>query len=347
MPLSPSVILSVWGRFHAFDLARELQKLDSLSTLITSYLGFMAARFGVEKTRIRSCPTGEVVSRIGRKLPWLERMAALDLRGKQQFERSARQRLKQAAGNIFVGFSGSSLSLLREAKARGMTTILERGSSHIIEQTKILLDEYAFFGRAFADTPEKTIEQELAEYQEADFVAVPSGFVADSFLRQGFPARKLLLNPYGADLALFQAAPVSHTAFRIIQVGGVSIRKGFHHVAQAFREAAIPNSELWFVWGYVRCSQSLFCGSCPAGSYSSRCCSASHTPGLLQSVRHRLSGFGGRGTGNGAASSCGLWPADRLHGKHGRTGDCRSERMWDCRSTPRPARAGRCISATL
>ena len=67
-----------------------------------------------------------------------------------------------------------------------MTTILERGSSHIIEQTKILLDEYAFFGRAFADTPEKTIEQELAEYQEADFVAVPSGFVADSFLRHGF-----------------------------------------------------------------------------------------------------------------------------------------------------------------
>ena len=105
MPLSPSVILSVWGRFHAFDLARELQKLDSLSTLITSYPGFMAARFGVEKTRIRSRPTGEVVSRIGRKLPWLERMAALDLRGKQQFERSARQRLKQAAGNIFVGFS--------------------------------------------------------------------------------------------------------------------------------------------------------------------------------------------------------------------------------------------------
>ena len=258
MPLSPSVILSVWGRFHAFDLARELQKLDSLSTLITSYPGFMAARFGVEKTRIRSCPTGEVVSRIGRKLPWLERMAALDLRGKQQFERSARQRLKQAAGNIFVGFSGSSLSLLREAKARGMTTILERGSSHIIEQTKILLDEYAFFGRAFADTPEKTIEQELAEYQEADFVAVPSGFVADSFLRQGFPARKLLLNPYGADLALFQAAPVSHTAFRIIQVGGVSIRKGFHHVAQAFREAAIPNSELWFVGGMSDAARAYF-----------------------------------------------------------------------------------------
>jgi len=245
----PQAIISVWGRFHAFDLSRELQRLGGLSTLITSYPAYAAEKYGVERNRIRSCPFGEAVSRLGRKAPALGRFAGLDLRGKQVFERSARRALRSVNGDVFVGWSGTSLSLLRDAKARGMVTVLERGSSHIVEQTKTLLDEYARFGIAFADTPAETIEQELAEYEEADYIAVPSGFVAESFLRQGFPVEKLLRTPYGADLSTFRPDPVAHEPFRIVQVGGVAIRKGFHYVAEAFRQAAIPNSELWFIGG--------------------------------------------------------------------------------------------------
>lgn len=245
----PRAIVSVWGRFHAFDLSRELQRLGGLSTLITSYPAYVAERFGVERGRIRSCPFGEAVSRLGRKLPAIGRLAGLDLRGKKIFEQSARRALRGAGGEVFVGWSGTSLSLLRDAKARGIVTVLERGSSHIVEQTKTLLDEYARFGIAFADTPAETIERELAEYEEADYIAVPSGFVAESFLRRGFPAGKLLLTPYGADLSMFRPAAVAHEPFRIIQVGGVAIRKGFHDVAEAFRQAAIPGAELWFVGG--------------------------------------------------------------------------------------------------
>jgi glycosyltransferase involved in cell wall biosynthesis len=91
------------------------------------------------------------------------------------------------------------------------------------------------------------IDQELAEYAEADYVAVPSRFVYESFLRQGFSPDRLLLNAFGANLAMFRPDRVPHEPFRIIQVGGVSIRKGFPGVVEAFRKAAIPNSELWFV----------------------------------------------------------------------------------------------------
>jgi glycosyltransferase involved in cell wall biosynthesis len=246
---SPQAIISVWGRFHAFDLSRELQQLGGLSTLITSYPAYAAEKFGVERSRIRSCPSGEALSRLGRKLPAVGRFASLDLRGKKVFEKSARRALRGVTGDVFVGWSGTSLSLLRDAKARGMVTVLERGSSHIVEQTKTLLDEYARFGIAFADTPAETIEQELAEYDEADYIAVPSGFVAESFLQRGFPEERLLLTPYGADLSTFRPAPVAHEPFRIVQVGGVAIRKGFHYVAEAFKQAAIPDSELWFIGG--------------------------------------------------------------------------------------------------
>lgn len=248
-PPKPQVAISVWGRFHAFDLARELQQLGHLSALITSYPKFATKRYGVEPGKIRARPIGEAICRAGRRVLSAGATAPTDLLGKRLFESSARRALRKVDADVFVGWSGTSLSLLRDAKARGMVTVLERGSSHIIEQSKTLLDEYARFGLAFSDTPAATIEQELAEYAEADYIAVPSRFVADSFLRQGTESRKLLLIPYGADVTAFRPAPKPHQPFRIIQVGGVTIRKGFQYVAEAFVAAAIPNSELWFVGG--------------------------------------------------------------------------------------------------
>ncbi len=248
-PGNPKIVISVWGRFHAFDLARELQQCHALSALITSYPRFVVERYGVDRSRIWSRPVSEVICRLGQKAPALGRLTRSDLRAKQLFEKSARKALRSVSGDVFVGWSGTSLSLLRDAKARGMLTILERCSTHIVEQTKLLVDEYSRFGRAFTDTPPETTEQELAEYEEADYIAVPSTFVQESFLRQGVSADKLLLIPYGTDISLFRPDAVPHEPFRIIQVGAVSIRKGFRYVDEAFREAAIPDSELWFVGG--------------------------------------------------------------------------------------------------
>jgi glycosyltransferase involved in cell wall biosynthesis len=248
-PGNPKIVISVWGRFHAFDLARELQQLDALSALITSYPRFVVERYGVDRSRIWSRPVSEVICRLGQKAPVLGRLTRSDLRAKQLFEKSARKALRSVSGDVFVGWSGTSLSLLRDAKARGMLTILERCSTHIVEQTKLLVDEYSRFGRAFSDTPSESTEQELAEYEETDYIAVPSTFVKESFLRQGFSADKLLLIPYGTDISLFRPDTAPHEPFRIIQVGAVSIRKGFRYVDEAFRAAAIPDSELWFVGG--------------------------------------------------------------------------------------------------
>lgn len=245
----PQAVISVWGRFHAFDLARELQKQDALAMLITSYPRFVPEQFGVAGSRVRSRVMGELLARAGRRLPRLGRAFAADRRAKKVFERAAARVVRRSDGDVFVGWSGSSLKPMREAKARGMVTVLERCSTHIVDQTKILLDEYATFGLAFTDTPGETIEQELREYDETDYIAVPSTFVQDTFLARGFPPERLLLTPFGADVAAFRPEPVPHRPFRIIQVGGVSIRKGFRYVAEAFRIAAIPDAELWFVGG--------------------------------------------------------------------------------------------------
>ena len=51
-----NVTVSVKGRFHAFDLARELQRLSGLCRLITSYPVFETVKYGIDRDRIRSLP---------------------------------------------------------------------------------------------------------------------------------------------------------------------------------------------------------------------------------------------------------------------------------------------------
>ena len=245
----PQVIVSVWGRFHGFDLARELQRHHALARLITSYPKYGAERFGVRRSNIVSCMLPEAYVRLARRLksPWITQR--VDMHARRWYEAAARKALRREEGDIFVGWSGTSLSLTRDARRRGMITVIERGSSHIVEQANLLREEHARHGLPPEEIPTEVIDQELAEYEEADYVAVPSRFVVDSFLRHGFPRDRLLVNPYGSDLSMFQPARTDHDNFRIIQVGAVTIRKGFPDVVEAFRKAAIPSSELWFVGG--------------------------------------------------------------------------------------------------
>lgn len=247
MTPAPRVIVSVWGRFHGFDLARELQRHGALAALITSYPRFVAERFGIDGRAVHARPLSEVVVRAARRWGSAALAAAADVRCRQWYERSARRALARLGGNVFVGWSGTSLSLVRDARARGMITVVERGSSHIVEQEENLAREYASFGIRMPPFDRSIVAEELQEYAEADLIAVPSDFVVQSFLQRGFPRERLLVNPYGADLSAFAPAPEPHAGFRIIQVGAVAIRKGFRYVIEAFAQADLPDAELWFV----------------------------------------------------------------------------------------------------
>jgi glycosyltransferase involved in cell wall biosynthesis len=96
----------------------------------------------------------------------------------------------------------------------------------------------------------ETIEQELAEYEIADFIAVPSAFASDTFVRRGISRTKLLVNPYGVDLSLFSMAE-SRSArnqgdpLRVLHVGRVSARKGVHYLADAV--SRVRNARLTLV----------------------------------------------------------------------------------------------------
>ncbi|MFC1490474.1 glycosyltransferase family 4 protein [Candidatus Latescibacterota bacterium] len=136
---------------------------------------------------------------------------------------------------------------LRKAKHFGAITIVERGSSHMQYQCKILLEEYEKWDVVSQIAHPRIIEKEVKEYEEADYITVPSTFVKNSFIEYGIPESKLIQVPFGVDLNHFYPLGKQDNVFRIIFAGTLCLRKGIPYLLQAFFELKLKNAELWLI----------------------------------------------------------------------------------------------------
>ena len=151
--------------------------------------------------------------------------------------------------NMFIGWSGMSLRALRQAKRAGKVTVIERGSSHIQYQDQLLKEEFQKFDISFSVDP-RTVDQEIREYEEADYISIPSGFVKNSFLEYGVPEEKLILNPYGTSASFKPVvSDFPKDKFRVLYMGSLMIRKGLIYLFEALAKLDIPEDrfEAWFV----------------------------------------------------------------------------------------------------
>jgi glycosyltransferase involved in cell wall biosynthesis len=131
----------------------------------------------------------------------------------------------------------------------GGTVVLVRGSAHILAQKQLVDEEGQRFGYEASEVDPRTVEKELREYELADYIAMPSHFCERSFVERGVPREKLRVWPLGADTRRFQPPSTQRpdSPFRVLYVGEVSLRKGVYYLLEAFRRAALPNSELVLV----------------------------------------------------------------------------------------------------
>ncbi|QIR40487.1 glycosyltransferase family 4 protein [Tolypothrix sp. PCC 7910] len=241
------VTVSVCGRFHAFNLAQQLQKIGYLHQLISTYPTFAITKFGIDRQLIHSIWHLEVLSRSWYRLPtWLRGDRNLQLWFLEQFDRSVTKFLSPGF-DLFVGWSGSNFWSLQRAKELGAKTVIERGSSHMHYQTTILQEEYEKWGLNFAETHPGIYDREIKSYDDADRIAIPSLFAKRTFLEQGIPESKLIHVPYGTSLAEFYPVAKEDNVFRIIHCGALSLRKGVQYLLQAFHELNLADAELWLV----------------------------------------------------------------------------------------------------
>lgn len=238
------VDLVSFGRFHLFNLANEFYKHNVLSRMIISH---PRSKWGILRVSVDKIRTNN--------LEYLRR--AIHLMGDFKnnflfsidrlntlFDKNASQKLSKES-NCVIALSDSALFTLREAKRKDKLTILERGSSHILFAQKILEEEFSKQGKVFTSFTKQHLERSLAEYDEADYIAIPSSFVKRTFIEQGVPESKLIVNPYGVDLSEFKQIDKEDNIFRIIYAGGGTLRKGYHYLLQAFYELDLHDAELW------------------------------------------------------------------------------------------------------
>ncbi len=241
------VTVSVFGRFHAFYLAHQLQKRGFLEQLITTYPKFETAKYGIPYSKIESLFSHELTSRAWNRIPpGVKPDVNLQYWFHDRFDQAASQRISDGI-DLYVGWSSFSERGLRRAQSMGAKTILERGSAHIECQRDILQEEYERFDVRSQLPHPQIVAKEKREYAIADYISVPSEFVKRTFLDKGFPESKMIKIPYGVSLDSFQQVPKQDSIFRVIFVGSMSLRKGVHYLLQAFAELRLPDAELWLV----------------------------------------------------------------------------------------------------
>jgi glycosyltransferase involved in cell wall biosynthesis len=239
------VSISASTKLWAFAMAEQFEKRGTLDELITTYAyskNTVARRF-IRRTDREEIPAEKIVTNIYLAI-LIGKFPSYPHIWNELFDRWAATKLKPGS-SVFIGWSGMSLHSIRRAKELGMITILERGSSHIEIQNNILRDEYARFGKEFS-IHSSVITKELLEYVEADYIAVPSTFVKESFITKGIPEQKIFLNPFGANRSFIrktQAARDTTTKFRILYLGTLSIRKGLIYMFQALSSLQISEQD--------------------------------------------------------------------------------------------------------
>ena len=156
-------------------------------------------------------------------------------------------------GSAFWGWSGQALSALESARRQGIPAILDCGSTHVGWFARRISQEQALHGSGstFQFAQIQLHQRMQREYAAADAVCVPSGFVASTFLKAGFPEERLRVNPYGVDAGFWQPTGESpirrERPFRAVFTGSLLLRKGLWYLLEAWKKLSPKDAELVLV----------------------------------------------------------------------------------------------------
>ncbi len=238
-------VVTTLGKFHSFDLARQLHARDALAAIYSGYPRFKLKGEGLPGRLVRTFPYLHAPYMAS---GWRNRIGTTLLRRWEYWDRASLDAFVARTlpdADVFVGLSGCGLATGREARRRGMKYVCDRGSTHIRHHDEVLRTEHERWGLAWAGIDPRIVEREEAEYEAADLITVPSAHVLDTFVARGVHAHKMRLLSYGVDLQRF--TPVGSPAaggFDLLFVGGVSLRKGVPYLLEAFRAIDHPRKTL-------------------------------------------------------------------------------------------------------
>lgn len=240
-------------RFWTFELAGQMARHGALRRLLTA----------MPRRTVKEVPAPFVSSRPHVALlrhafnrlhmpndPAINRLVVRD------FDRWAARRLSDE--RVVVALSSFATGTLSKATRMGATTVCDRGSWHILEQQRVLSEEASTWNWPSTRFDPWLIERELAEYENATTVTVPSEPARRSFLRRGMPSSRVAKVPYGVDTRKYRRADTdARDNRRVICVGHIGLRKGHQYLVPAYRRVRRPDSSLVLIGDAPRATVDL------------------------------------------------------------------------------------------
>lgn len=239
------IVQAVFGVFHHFELARELERRGHLETIYSTWPWARLKREGLDHAKVKTFPwlhtTEMLLLRARIDIPWLRDQ--LGYTNALAFDEWTLRRIPPC--DAFIALSGAGLKTGRLVQQRGGKFICDRGSSHQRYQEQLVASEYRRWGvnRPISDIRDTLREEEI--YEMADLITVPSRFAARSFVEMGIAAEKLRVIPYGVRLERFtRTGEPPADRFQVLFAGSVGLRKGVPYLLEAFAKLRHPAKRL-------------------------------------------------------------------------------------------------------
>jgi glycosyltransferase involved in cell wall biosynthesis len=240
------------GRFHMFDLARQLVRLGQDVRMFSGYPRFKVDPDLRPISETRSFHV--LLEYIRWRIPIPQKNTWWADRSIEDFGAWLGRAVENTELDFLDALAGTGLEAGRILRCRGVPWVCNRGSTHILTQKRLLEEEHARWSAAPPYFSGRGLKRALAEYEEADAVVVPSEFARRSFIEHGFSSSRVFKVPYGVDLSLFtQAFSPNGKRFklRIVYAGACSIRKGIGYFLDAMKPLVDRGSVEVLVFGSV------------------------------------------------------------------------------------------------
>ena len=235
------------GRFHHFNLARQLLKFNLLEEIYSGYPKFkLNDEKDIPLDKIKTYPYYQVLYLFFNRFFGNNYKFIKHYLSELSHKKIAVKVSKNLSNSkVLIASSGSGLEAGIKIKSLNGKFVCDRGSTHINFQNETLKEEYKNFNINYNEISKKTIEREIKEYHASDLISVPSSFVYKSFLKNGIDQKKLFLNPYGVNLKRFYPlSKINDGNFNVLYIGALSIRKGIFYLLEAFKKLKFKNKKL-------------------------------------------------------------------------------------------------------
>ena len=251
------VTLASLDLFHIVNQARFLQKSGFLDHYFTTRV--RSGIEGIQPELGTSCYPLHYLLRIMQMWPRMVGGNHFYLQLCRIFDRWLKPRFSRQT-DILAILSGVGLQSFREARRSGVATVVECGSTHTDFQHEIVLAEFRRNGINHPLFPKSYRDRVRTEFEEADYIQIPTKFVGRTFVEHGISETKLLYATYGVDQGVFKTKEALRfeQPFRAICPSGINLRKGARILVEAWTRLAWADAELHWVGRVGPESEHLF-----------------------------------------------------------------------------------------